>query len=99
PMETRRTIAVFAAQVLLAIDAHWKDGDPDAITVQTAKAANSLLSLALQQISRQSTPLAVGDLVAPGKKQQFHDALAKLVGPGGTIQSPPYSLPADKLKP
>ena len=99
PVETRRTIAVFAAQILIAVDAQWRDGDPDAITVQTAKAANSLLSLAMQQISRQSSPLALGDLVAPGKKQQFQEALAKLVGPGGTLQSAPYSLPADKLKP
>ena len=95
--EARKSILVFSAQLLMLVDAQWKDGDPDPAAVQTAKAANSLLSFAADPGQRYTGPFA--DLAAPGKKQQFRDALQKLVGPGGTLLSEPHSIPADKFKP
>lgn len=97
--EARKSVAAFAGQLLIAVNAAWKDGDPDPATVQTAKAANAILSLAAESITGAKVTITIDELVAPGKREQFQRALPAIIGPGGMLVSPPFSVPADKLKP
>lgn len=95
----KKGVATFAAQLLLAVDAQWKDGDPDPSAVQAARTASTILALAASNMAGQEVTIRVGELVTAGKQEQFHQALARLVGPGGLLQSPPLSIAPDKLKP
>jgi len=88
--DARKAGTLFAAQVLIGVDAAWKDGDPTPAMKTTAKAAASIASLLA------GSDAAVGDLVAPGKQAKFKEALKKLLT---DLQGSPASLPADKLKP
>jgi hypothetical protein len=97
--EARRGALAFGAQLLVLVDAQWKDGDPESAAAQAAKAANAILSLAATAISGREVSITTGDLVSPGKQDQFKRALKTLVGQAGTLQSDPFKIEPTKLTP
>jgi hypothetical protein len=95
--ETARGASRFAGQLLLATKASMSGGGEAEMASRSARVAEVIIALASTSLKGPDFQPKLGDLLAAGKADQFEPGLKAIVGPGGLLQSAPFSVPGTDL--
>lgn len=95
--DTARSASRFAGQLLLATKTAMGSGGDTETTSRSARVAEVIIALASTSLRGPAFEPKLGDLLAAGKADQFEPGLKAIVGPGGLLQSAPFSVAGTDL--